>query len=59
MYACVYLLHKIYNGCRRCIVAGFRMGQGISVAGRDGVQVLGDAGSVLGWLSGTQGGRAV
>jgi len=41
------------------IVAGFRVGQGVPVARRDGVQVLGDAGGVPGRLPGAQGGRAV
>jgi len=35
------------------------VGQGVPVARRDGVQVLGDAGGVLGRLPGAQGGRAV
>lgn len=39
--------------------AGFRVGQSVLVAGRDGVQVLGDARGVHGRLRGAQGGRAV
>jgi len=35
------------------------VGQGVPVAGRDGVQVLGDAGGVPGRIRGAQGGRAV
>jgi len=35
------------------------VGQGVPAAGRDGVQVLGDAGGVPGRLPGAQGGRAV
>jgi len=41
------------------IVAGFRVGQGVPVTGRDCVQVLGDAGGVPGRLPGAQGRRAV
>lgn len=59
-YLLIYYVRVcLYNGCRHCVVAGFRVGQGISVAGRDGVQVLGDAGGVLGRLPGAQGRRAV
>lgn len=38
------------------IVAGVRVGQSVSAAGRDGVQILGDARGVLGRLRGAQGG---
>lgn len=40
-------------------VAGFRVGQSVPVAGRNGVQVPGDARGVFGGLRGAQSGRAV
>lgn len=40
------------------LVAGFRVGQSVHVAGRDGVQVLGDARGVPRRLRDAQGGRA-
>lgn len=47
------------NGRFYCDFAGFRVGQGVPVAGRISVQVSGDARSIPGWLRGAQGGRAV
>lgn len=46
------------NVCGR-VVSGFRVGQSVQVAGRVGVQILGDARGVHGRLRGAQGGRAV
>lgn len=40
------------------VVAGLRVGQSVPAAGRDGVQILGNARGVFGRLRGAQGGRA-
>lgn len=53
------MLYYIINGRFYCHFTGFRVGQGVSVTGRKGVQVFGDARSIPGWLRGAQGGRAV